>query len=83
MTMNQSLNVTRAGHVSLVPSYAEVGDETWLLVGQVLYVFRGTNRKDTQWQRRIHEFLGEGYIHGLMGGETADLNRAVDGVILE
>jgi hypothetical protein len=84
MTMKRSFAVTQAGYIGLVPSYAEVGDEVWVLVGgQVLYVLRDTDRKDIQSEKRIHEFLGEAYMHGLMDGEAGDLNRTVDGVILE
>jgi hypothetical protein len=84
MTMKRSFAITHAGHDGLVPSYAELVDEILVLVsGQVPYVLRETNRKHRQSQRWIDEFLGEAYIHGLIDGETADLNRAVDDVILE
>jgi hypothetical protein len=84
MTMKRSFAITHAGHDGLVPSYAELVDEILVLVsGQVPYVLRETNRKHRQSQRWIHEFLGEAYIHGLIDGEIADLNRAADDVMLE
>ena len=84
MTTKRCFAVTQAGYIGLVPSYAEVGDEIWVLVGgQVLYVLRDTGRKDMQCGKRIHEFLGEVYMHGLMDGEAGNLNRTVDDVIME
>jgi hypothetical protein len=84
LTMKRTFAVTQAGYIGLVPSYAEVGDEIWVLVGgQVLYVLRETDRTKIQSKTKIYEFLGEAYMHGLMDGEAEDLKRAVEDVILE
>jgi len=84
MTTKRCFAVTQAGYIGLVPSYAEVGDQIWILVGgQVLYVLRDTGRKHIQSEKVIHEFLGEAYLHGLMDGEAANLSSVVDDVIME
>ena len=84
MTMRRCCVITQAGYIGLVPSYAEVGDEIWVLFGgQVLYVLRDTGRKDILCGKRIHEFLGEAYVHGFMDGEVGKLDRTVDDVIME
>lgn len=84
LTSGRRFAVTQNGYIGLIPSYADVGDEIWVLVGgQVLYVLRDKGRWDTRSWGRIHEFLGESYLHGFMDGEAGQLNRSVERVILE
>jgi hypothetical protein len=62
---------TKRGYMGLVPSYAEIGDEIWVLLGgQVLYVLREAGKKYVLFGEKEYEFIGECYIHGLMDGEA-------------
>lgn len=62
---------TKCGYIGLVPSYAEVEDEIWVLLGgQVLYVLREAERKYILFGEKGYEFIGECYMHGLMDGEA-------------
>ncbi|KAF2204554.1 hypothetical protein GQ43DRAFT_146464 [Delitschia confertaspora ATCC 74209] len=68
---------TSKGYLGLGPERAVVGDKVWMLQGgRVPFILRGRDG-------RIHELLGEAYLHGFMHGEMAEAMRArVGGVVI-
>ncbi|KAI3326825.1 heterokaryon incompatibility protein-domain-containing protein [Xylariaceae sp. AK1471] len=54
---------TRRGYIGLCPHSTREGDEVWLLKGaKVSFIFRKVGPK-------LHEMMGESYVHGLMQGQ--------------
>ena len=61
-------------YVGLAPKSAKVGDEVWIVPGsRTPFVLRRRegpiDRQEEGRDGREYEFLGEAYVHGLMGGE--------------
>jgi hypothetical protein len=71
VTGRRCFATTERGYIGLVPSYAELGDEIWVLFGgQVLYVLRVVRKKYMFFGKTEYDFIGECYMHGLMDGEA-------------
>jgi hypothetical protein len=60
---------TESGYLCLVPASTQPGDQVWLLRGgKVPLVVRP--RQDCK--GNVREFVGEAFVHGIMGGERFD-----------
>ncbi|KAK4160198.1 heterokaryon incompatibility protein-domain-containing protein [Cladorrhinum sp. PSN259] len=67
---------TQKGYIGLAPRYSQVGDGVWILGGcKAPVVLRGkeSEEKDDKWEN--YQFLGVGYVHGIMYGEAVAKRR--------
>lgn len=75
--LRRRIFVSTEGYLGLCPEAAAVGDEVVILCGSPTPVF--LRRGKSVAHGRSNVALGDGYIHGLMDGEAAALERPVEG----
>ncbi|MCJ1352195.1 MAG: hypothetical protein MMC33_002179 [Icmadophila ericetorum] len=69
VTIGRRAAVSKQGFFGLVPKYAKVGDQLYVLPGgQMLYVLRPLKDED----EGCFKVIGESHVHGLMDGEVMD-----------
>jgi hypothetical protein len=69
---------SKSGYIGWAPSNAQLGDKVCFFQGYPIpFVLRPTNDKHSV----DFQLIGEAYIHGMMNGETADLNDASPEII--
>lgn len=75
-TKNRRLGGTASGHIGLFPEHSRAGDGVFVLHGcHVPVVLR--RRDDNKFK-----FVGECYVHGIMGGEAIGPNPRVQDIVL-
>jgi hypothetical protein len=60
---------TEGGRIGLVPDHARVGD----LICVLHNVSTPLILRPRAYDEKIHELIGESYVHGLMSGEALDM----------